>query len=55
MKFIKSVIHEMHEVTWPNGRQLRKDSSSVIGLSVFFVAFFALVDWLVQLFLGLFQ
>ncbi|GAB5051930.1 preprotein translocase subunit SecE [Pediococcus ethanolidurans] len=55
MKFIKSVIQEMHDVTWPNGRQLRKDASSVIGLSVFFVGFFALVDWLVQIFLGLFQ
>jgi len=55
MKFIKSVIQEMHDVTWPNAHQLRKDASSVIGLSVFFVAFFVLVDWLVQLFLALFQ
>ncbi|GEP19124.1 preprotein translocase subunit SecE [Pediococcus argentinicus] len=53
-RFIKSVGTEMKAVDWPNGRQLRKDSFTVIGTSVFFIIFLALVDWVVQLFLKLF-
>ncbi|MBF7120832.1 preprotein translocase subunit SecE [Pediococcus pentosaceus] len=53
-RFFKSIGQEMREVDWPNFKQLRKDSSTVISTSVFFMAFLALADWLIQLFLKLF-
>ncbi|AEV94772.1 preprotein translocase subunit SecE [Pediococcus claussenii] len=53
-RFFRSVGTEMKNVDWPNGRQLRRDSTTVIGTSLFFIVFLAIVDWLVQLFLKLF-
>lgn len=53
-RFLKSIGQEMKEVDWPNFQQLRHDSATVVSTSLFFVAFLALVDWLIQLFLKLF-
>lgn len=47
-KFIKSVNAEMHKVVWPTAKENRRDTSTVISLTVFFILFFALVDWLLH-------
>lgn len=54
VNFFKSVGDEMKEVDWPNRRQLRHDYSAVVSISLFFIAFFAVVDWVLQLFISLF-
>lgn len=46
--FLKSVREEMHRVVWPTAKENRRDTSIVISLTLFFVLFFALVDWLIQ-------
>lgn len=48
MKFIKSVFHEMHLVVWPTAKENRRDTSVVITLTLFFVVFFAIADWLIH-------
>ncbi|WP_102280893.1 preprotein translocase subunit SecE [[Lactobacillus] timonensis] len=48
MKFIKSVFHEMHLVVWPTAKENRRDTSIVISLTIFFILFFALVDWIIK-------
>ncbi|WP_155287798.1 preprotein translocase subunit SecE [Lacticaseibacillus zhaodongensis] len=45
MKFIKGVIDEMKLVTWPNGKETRRDTSTVIVTSILFAIYFALCDW----------
>ncbi|MEJ6400217.1 preprotein translocase subunit SecE [Nicoliella lavandulae] len=52
-KFLKSVGQEMKIVVWPNAKQTREDTSTVLGVSVLFAIFFAVVDSLVQLLLKL--
>ena len=54
IKFLKSIGQEMKEVDWPNGKQLRKDSTTVITISLFFVAFLGLTDWIIQSLLKMF-
>ena len=54
MKFIKSVFQTMRETTWLNAKETRRDTTTVIVLSLAFVAFFAVVDYLVQLGLSTF-
>ncbi len=44
MKFIRSVIDEMKKVTWPTGKQLRKDTIVVIETSLIFAVLFFLMD-----------
>ncbi|WP_318767103.1 preprotein translocase subunit SecE [Lactiplantibacillus carotarum] len=52
-RFFGSVGQEMKKVTWPTWKENRRDSWTVISTSLFFVAFFALFDWLIQLLLKL--
>lgn len=47
-RFLKSVIQEMHKVVWPTLRENRRDTAVVISLTIFFVIFFALADWVIQ-------
>ncbi len=44
MKFIRSTIEEMKKVTWPTGKQLRKDTIVVIETSLIFAVLFFLMD-----------
>ena len=48
MKFLKSVKDEMKQVTWPNRKQLRKDSLIVIETSIIFVVMFFIMDTAIQ-------
>ncbi|KFN92839.1 preprotein translocase subunit [Tetragenococcus muriaticus PMC-11-5] len=40
MKFIRSVKDEMKKVTWPTGKQLRKDTLVVIEMALIFTVSF---------------
>jgi preprotein translocase subunit SecE len=46
MNYLRSVIQEMRNVTWLNAKQTRRDSSTVIFVSLFFAAFLGAIDWL---------
>jgi len=48
MKFIASVKDEMKKVTWPSGKQLRRDVIVVIETSLIFAALFYLMDTGIQ-------
>ena len=48
MKFIKSVKDEMKQVTWPSGKQLRKDTLVVIETSIIFGVMFFVMDTAIQ-------
>ncbi|MFD2729733.1 preprotein translocase subunit SecE [Enterococcus camelliae] len=48
MKFIRSVKEEMKKVTWPSGKQLRKDTLVVIETSLIFAVLFFLMDTGIQ-------
>lgn len=54
MKFIKSVRDEMKNVTWPTGKRLRKDVSTVIQTTILFAIFFGVVDYGIQFLVELF-
>lgn len=54
MKFIKSVFQTMRDTTWLNAKETRRDTTTVITMSIAFVVFFAVVDYLVQLGLSTF-
>lgn len=49
MKFLRSVIDEMKKVTWPSGKQLRRDTLIVVQTSLLFAAFFYIVDTAIKL------
>ena len=53
-RVLKSVNHEMHLVVWPTARENRRDTTIVISLTIFFVLFFALFDWIIQMLMKLF-
>ena len=38
----------MKQVSWPGVKQTRHDTGTVVGISVLFAIFFAVVDWVVQ-------
>lgn len=48
VNFVKSVNTEMHKVVWPNAKETRRDTTTVVSLTIFFVIFFALVDWVLH-------
>ncbi|WP_122645601.1 preprotein translocase subunit SecE [Enterococcus mediterraneensis] len=48
MKFIRSVIDEMKQVTWPSKKQLRKDTLIVIETSIIFAVMFYVMDTVVR-------
>ncbi|WP_125711119.1 preprotein translocase subunit SecE [Lacticaseibacillus porcinae] len=54
MKFIKSVFQEMKAVTWPNAKETRRDTSTVVMTSVLFAIYFALADFVILTLLKLF-
>ncbi|GEN48279.1 preprotein translocase subunit SecE [Ligilactobacillus pobuzihii] len=54
MKFLKDVKQTMKDVTWPTARENRRDTSTVILMTLAFAIFFAIVDYLVQVVLQLF-
>ncbi|KRL73091.1 hypothetical protein FC54_GL000823 [Ligilactobacillus saerimneri DSM 16049] len=37
----------MKDTTWETGRELSRDTTTVVVMSLFFIAFFALVDYVV--------
>ncbi|WP_390405124.1 preprotein translocase subunit SecE [Lacticaseibacillus jixiensis] len=47
MKFIKSVFAEMKAVTWPNAKETRRDTTTVIMTSLLFAVYFAVADWVI--------
>ena len=53
MNFIRSVQDEMKQVTWPSGKQLRKDVIAVIETTLIFAALFYLMDSGIQALLRL--
>ena len=54
IKFLKSVVEEMKIVTWPNAKQTRKDTSTVVMTSVLYAIFFGVVDLAILKLLELF-
>ncbi|WP_105957034.1 preprotein translocase subunit SecE [Apilactobacillus quenuiae] len=48
INFFKSVGTEMKLVVWPNKHQTRIDTSTVVGMSIVFAIFFAIIDWAIQ-------
>ncbi|MFD1124016.1 preprotein translocase subunit SecE [Lentilactobacillus raoultii] len=46
--FCKNVVKEMKIVTWPNVKQTRTDTSTVIGTSIIMAIFLGLIDLIVQ-------
>lgn len=48
MKFLKSVVAEMKNVTWPSKTQLRKDTLVVIETSLIFALLFFVMDKAIQ-------
>lgn len=48
-KFFKSVAQEMKVVTWPNAKETRTDTTTVIGTSISMAIFLGAIDWLFQM------
>ncbi|KRK99947.1 hypothetical protein FD04_GL000071 [Secundilactobacillus odoratitofui DSM 19909 = JCM 15043] len=48
------VKDEMKQVSWPNAKQTRKDTGSVISVAISMAIFLGIVDYLVQAGLKLF-
>lgn len=53
-RFLVGVKDEMKQVSWPNAKQTRKDTGSVISVAVSMAIFLGIVDYLVQAGLKLF-
>ena len=51
VRYIKNVNYEMTIVRWPTLKENTRNTTIVIGLTVFFVAFLALSDWLIRMFM----
>ncbi|TLQ19546.1 preprotein translocase subunit SecE [Lentilactobacillus parafarraginis] len=47
-KFLKNVVNEMKVVTWPNAKQTRTDTSTVLGTSIIMAIFLGVIDFIVQ-------
>ena len=50
-KFVKNVNAEMHKVVWPTAKEPRRDTTTVVSLTIFFIIFFAIIDWLLHQFM----
>lgn len=48
INFLKNTVDEMKKVVWPNAKQTRKDTTVVIGMTVFFAIFLGFVDFVFQ-------
>ncbi|MEY8661920.1 preprotein translocase subunit SecE [Ligilactobacillus faecis] len=53
MKFIKSVIQTMKDTTWLNAKETRRDTTTVVVLSLAFAVFFGVVDYAAQALINL--
>lgn len=53
-RFLRQVKDEMKQVSWPNAKQTRKDTTSVITMALAMAIFLGVVDYLVQAGLKLF-
>lgn len=47
-KFLGSVVKEMKVVTWPNAKQTRIDTTTVVGTAIIMAIFLGAIDWIVQ-------
>lgn len=54
MKFLKSVVDEMKQVTWPTGKDMAKDVGTVVVTVFLFSIFFAVVDFGVKELMNMF-
>ena len=50
-KFVKNVNAEMQKVVWPTAKETRRDTTTVVSLTIFFIIFFAIIDWLLHQFM----
>ncbi|MGX5377967.1 preprotein translocase subunit SecE [Ligilactobacillus sp. LYQ135] len=48
MRFIKEVVQTMKDTTWETGKETRKDTTTVVVMSLALIAFFAVVDGIAQ-------
>lgn len=48
MKFLKEVVQTMKDTTWETASETRKDTTTVIMMSLFLIIFFAVIDAAVQ-------
>ena len=48
MKFLKNVVEEMKNVSWPSKKQLRKDTFVVVQTTIIFALMFFVMDTLIQ-------
>ena len=53
MKFFKSVVQTMKDTTWLNAKETRRDTTTVVAMSIAFAVFFGVVDYAVQAVLSL--
>lgn len=47
-RFFGDVGREMKKVVWPDVSQTKRDTATVIGTSILFAIFFAIIDGLLQ-------
>lgn len=48
VRFIKEVVQTMKDTTWETGKETRKDTTTVVVMSLALIAFFAIVDGIAQ-------
>lgn len=53
INFFRGVVTEMKRVTWPTGKQWRKDVITVLEMAIIFILFFALSDFVLTHLLNL--
>ena len=53
MKFFKIVVQTMKDTTWLNAKETRRDTTTVVVMSIAFAFFFGVVDYAVQAVLSL--
>ncbi|MHC9532252.1 preprotein translocase subunit SecE [Dellaglioa sp. BT-FLS60] len=53
--FLKSVIVEIKATTWPTGKELRRDTTTVVVTAILFAIFFWIVDSGASAFVSLFS
>ena len=51
VRYIKNVNYEMTIVRWPIFKENTRNTTIVIGLTTFFVAFFEAGDWIIRMFI----
>ncbi len=46
--FFGEVKEEIQKTDWPTMKELKKDSSTIFGVLLFFSAFFYIADWILS-------